>query len=373
VRLSFDGERALIAEEGGALLVVTDEARIVWASSGAGAARRPGGTYPPAVEVPLEHVAPLAQREAIVTSAIDAEERAGVAARRRDLLARAKSQVQKLRRTLAAVEQDAARAAGASEDRARAELLLPHQSRIPRGAKEARLPDWSRVDAQGNPAELVIPLDPALSAADNAARWLRRAKRYQAAQDRIAARRAEVERGLREAEALVARIAAAADAPQLMLVERELSVRTPAQRRAREQMARLPYRTFRSAGNAPILVGRSAKDNDALTFKVARGNDVWMHVRGMQGSHVVLPGAGEAPDARVLGDGALLATHFSSARGADAAEVAWTRVKHVRKARGAPAGAVTYSQEKTLRVRADAERLRALLESESIAGASKAS
>src|SRR5207237_5880232 len=128
-------------------------------------------------------------------------------------------------------------------------------------------------------------------------------------------------------------------------------------------MARLPYRTFRSASGARILVGRSARDNDELTLRVARGNDVWLHARGVQGSHVVVPGAGDAPDARVLGDAALLAAHFSSARGASGVEVSWTRVKYVRKA--AAPGAVTYSQEKTLRVQLDDTRLRALLATES--------
>jgi predicted ribosome quality control (RQC) complex YloA/Tae2 family protein len=111
-------------------------------------------------------------------------------------------------------------------------------------------------------------------------------------------------------------------------------------------------------------VGRSARDNDALTFKVARGNDVWLHARGLQGAHVLLPGAGEAPDSRALGDAALLAAHFSSARGEERAEVAWTRRKHVRKPRGAAPGAVTISQEKTLRLRKDEARLAALLRSE---------
>ena len=113
-----------------------------------------------------------------------------------------------------------------------------------------------------------------------------------------------------------------------------------------------------------ILVGRSARDNDALTFRVARGNDLWLHVRGMQGAHVVVPGVGEAPDARLLGDAALLAVHFSSARGSDGVEVSWTRCKHVRRAKGAAPGSVFISQEKTLRARLDAERLAALLRSE---------
>jgi predicted ribosome quality control (RQC) complex YloA/Tae2 family protein len=127
---------------------------------------------------------------------------------------------------------------------------------------------------------------------------------------------------------------------------------------------RSPFRTFKSQSGAPVLVGRSARDNDSLTFKTARGNDLWLHARSVTGAHVVVPGAGESPDARTLGDAALLAAHFSSLRGEAGAEVAWTRCKYVRKPRGAAPGSVIISQEKTLRVRLDKERLALLLKTE---------
>jgi predicted ribosome quality control (RQC) complex YloA/Tae2 family protein len=356
--LRFD-DRILVVE--GALLVLEGGSRkIVWASSGA--QRRPGSRYPDAQERALDPVAPVAGRDALVRDALEREEQAGVSARRREVVARLRSRVQKLRRTFAAVEEDAARASRAEAERARAELLLPLASRIPRGAREARVPDWSRADEEGRPAEVVLALDPALSASENAARWLKKAKRYAAAAGRIAARRDEVSRELSQAQALLQRAEAAQDAAQLAAVEAE----APAQKRRgeRSDAPRLPYRRFGAEGAAPILVGRSARDNDALTFRVARGNDVWLHVRGTQGAHVVLPGAGAAPDARTLGDAALLAVHFSSARGQDGVEVAWTRCKHVRKPKGAAPGSVIVTQEKVLRVRADEGRLSALLRTE---------
>ena len=362
--LRFD-DRVLVVE--GALLVVDAASRrILWASSGA--QRRPGGRFPDAQELALDEVEPVAGRDALVRDALLREEQAGVSARRREVVARLRSRAQKLRRTLAAVEEDAARASRAEAERARAELLLPLASRIPRGAREARVPDWSRADDEGRPAEVVLPLDPAISASENAARWLKKAKRYAAAAGRIAARKDQVSRELSQAEALVQRAEAARDAAQLAAVEAE----APAQRRpgARTETPRLPYRRFGAQGAAPILVGRSARDNDALTFRVARGNDVWLHVRGLQGAHVVVPGAGAAPDARTLGDAALLAVHFSSARGQDGVEVAWTRCKHVRKPKGAAPGSVIVTQEKVLRVRADAERLSALLRTEAAPAAS---
>jgi predicted ribosome quality control (RQC) complex YloA/Tae2 family protein len=362
-RLDFStpaGPRALITEQA-LLLIDAGSRRILWAS--AGAQRRPGAALPEMAEVPLGDAPPLERRDELVQGALIREEEAGVAARRRELVSRLRARVQKLKRTLAAVDEDAARASRADTDRTRAELLLPFASRVPRGAKEARVPDWSRTDSEGKPAEVPIALDPALSAAENAARWLKKAKRYQAAAARIATRRAQVAAELRAAEDLLARAPAAADAAALAQVETDAG--PAAQPRLHERKApRLPHRKFTSRSGAPILVGRSARDNDTL-WKSARGNDLWLHVRGMQGAHVVVPGAGDPPDARTLADAALLAAHFSSARDSDAAEVAWTRCKYLRKPRDAPAGSVQVTQEKTLRVRHDAERLAGLLRSES--------
>ena len=397
VRLGFDtaaGERALIAGDGPALLLVAPSEKgehIVWAAAGAGPERRPGGSYRAVEQVELETPTspststssptttststptptptsiPTAEDAALLRRALAAEEAAGVSARRRELEKRLRARVHRLRRALAAVDEDAARAARASEERKRAELLVPHQARVPRGAREARVPDWGDLDEQGSPREVALPLDPALSAAENAARWFRRSHRYQAAAARIAARRAEVAATLQRGEELLARAGAAADAAALRSLEDDAAtILGPRQARpaARAEAARLPYRTFRSAIGARILVGRSARDNDALTLRVARGNDVWLHARGVQGSHVVIPEPGDAPDARTLADAALLAAHFSRARGEEAAEVSWTRCKHVRKPKGAAPGSVIAIQERTLRVRADPARLSALLSSE---------
>ena len=364
-RLDFEtehGPRSLIAEE--ALVLVDGARRIVWASSGAGADRRPGATFPEATELELGAVAPLPARGELVRGAMQREEEAGFAARRKEVAARLRTRAQKLRRTLAAVEEDAARAGRADHDRARAELLLPLASRIPRGAREARVPDWSHTSEEGVPAEVVIALDPSLSAVELAARWLKKAKRYQAAAARIAARRGEVAAQVAVSEALLQRALLAQDAPALLLVEDELGAKRASAQRTAASGERVPYRTFRSRNGAPILVGRGAKDNDALTLRVARGNDLWLHARGATGAHVIIPGAGEAPDSDTLADAALLAAHFSSQRGESGVEVAWTRRKHVRKPKGAFAGSVIVTQEKTLHVRLDEARLASLLRSE---------
>src|SRR5205814_10191248 len=104
---------------------------------------------------------------------------------------------------------------------ARAELLLPLASRLPRGSREARVPDWSHLDEEARPREILIALDPALSPAENAARWLRRAKRYRSAADRIAGRRAQVQAELSNAKAVLLRAEAAPAAEGASAVELE--------------------------------------------------------------------------------------------------------------------------------------------------------
>ena len=110
---------------------------------------------------------------------------------------------------------------------------------------------------------------------------------------------------------------------------------------------------------------------EALRSRIARANGddslsagVGGPKRGATGAHVIVPGAGEAPDSDTLGDAALLAAHFSSFRGATGVEVAWTLCKYVRKDRRAPAGSVMVTQEKVMRVRLDEDRLAALLTTE---------
>jgi NFACT N-terminal and middle domains/NFACT protein RNA binding domain len=394
VRLSFEtpaGPRALIAEASVPALLLVGPARgggerIVWAAAGAGPERRPGAAYrevvaleepappggggvppPPGGARRAQHLVeepastPGSDRDLLVR-AVAREEQSGVAARRKELEKSIRARVQKLRRALAAVDEDAARASAAAEDRRKGELLVPNQAAVPRGASEARVPDWSAVDDAGAPREVVLRLDPSRSAAENAARWFRRAARYTAALPRIGERRREVADALAEAESLLARAATVRDAAELRALETETRIRKPQRASAREG-ARMPFRAFRSRSGARILVGRSAKDNDEL-LRAARGNDLWLHARGATGSHVVVPDPGEAPDERTVRDAALLAAYFSSARGSDAAEVACTRRKYVRKAKGAAAGAVTYSQERTVRVRLDPDSLRELLASE---------
>ena len=121
-------------------------------------------------------------------------------------------------------------------------------------------------------------------------------------------------------------------------------------------MKKLPYRSFSSKDGIEILVGRTAADNDVLTFKVARGNDWWFHAANYSGSHVIVRSNKELPQETLL-DAAALAAHYSKAPRGGTHDVSWTRRKWVQKFRGAEPGQVQLAHRRTLRIRHDPERL----------------
>jgi hypothetical protein len=213
-------------------------------------------------------------------------------------------------------------------------------------------------------AEIMVALDAARSGPENLERLFHRARRARAARDHVAPRRAEVLERLETLATLGARALDddddARDALRALLEERSSGGGHKA--RLKRSGPRLPYRTFICAGDVPVRVGRSARDNDALTFHIARGNDTWMHCRDVHGSHVILPVAVETLGGELLLDAAHLAAWFSEARGEARVDVQYTAKKHVRKpGKGAAPGAVHHSFEKVMHLVVDEARVKALL------------
>lgn len=268
-------------------------------------------------------------------------------------------------RALLKLAGEAARVPAAEEDRRIADLLKSNLRLVRRGATTVTLTEWT----EEGPREVTVAIDPALTPQANMERSYRRYRRIADSAARVAARAAEV--GSREAalRTLLAEIEAGQQGalPRLEKEARRLDAgpRLQAAPRRRTDEPALPYRTFRSASGPAILVGRGAAQNDALTKRVAKGNDLWLHARGLAGAHVVVRlERAKAPDQETLLDAAHLAVHFSDARGAPQAEVAYTRAKYVRKPKGAAPGAVTYSQEKVLLLRVEPSRTERLLSEE---------
>src|SRR5712691_2136580 len=123
----------------------------------------------------------------------------------------------------------------------------------------------------------------------------------------------------------------------------------------------LPQR-YRSIDGLEIWVGRSDEGNDYLTTTLACGSDVFMHVEGSPGSHVILrTGGDKEPPHESLLDACALAVHFSKQKGQQRVNVHVAAIKSVRKPASAKPGLVSVQHGQTIRFRQDPQRLERIL------------
>jgi predicted ribosome quality control (RQC) complex YloA/Tae2 family protein len=261
-------------------------------------------------------------------------------------LQRAEGRVRGIRRELA-------QAADPEEPRAQANLLLARLAEIPRGAGSVTLRGF---DGE----EVRIDLDPAARPQENAARLYEEAARRERARERLPVLLEKAQGAVRRLEA----VAEGLGRGSITVEEARRRIprtRKPSHGRGREE-ERLPFRRYLSSGGLEIRVGRSSRDNDALTFRHSHPEDVWLHARDRAGAHVILRWHAEGnPPQRDLAEAAVLAALHSGARSSASVPVDWTRRKYVRKPRKAPPGTVVPERVQTLFVEPDPalpERLR---------------
>ena len=123
------------------------------------------------------------------------------------------------------------------------------------------------------------------------------------------------------------------------------------QKNKKTEGAELPPREYTSSDGHTILVGRNNRQNDKLTLKIARKNDIWLHTQKIPGSHVIIKKKPDEPISDIaLLEAAKLAAYHSKARLSAQVPVDYTQVSQVKKPNGAKPGMVIYFQQKTLYV-----------------------
>jgi len=239
------------------------------------------------------------------------------------------------------------------------EALLAGLGRARRAGEAVRVPDPYSSDG----GELLVPAEPGLSVQEVAAAHFRRHRRAKRGLEQAEARM----RSLGERRARLERLAdkfddtsgldAIEDLAAAMRSE-GIPVGLQATRRSRET-ARLDrprlegVRIFTTDDGLTLLVGRGARENHRLTFKLASPDDFWFHAQGCRGAHVILRNEErlKEPPESSLRQAAAAAAWFSEAQSQEWADVQWTPRKNVRKPRAAPMGTVVVKRSKTARVR----------------------
>ena len=204
--------------------------------------------------------------------------------------------------------------------------------------------------------EIEIPLKPNLSPQQNAARYYKDYAKAKHAEKVLAE---QIAHGEVEAEYLATvldELSRAENERDLTEIRAELEaggyVRAANQKRQIKQHPSKPME-FTSSDGYCILVGRNNRQNDQLSLKTARRDDLWLHVQKFHGTHVVLCCGGTTPPDETITEAAMLAAWFSQARDGQNVPVDVTPVKYLRKPNGSPPGFVIYDRYRTVLVTPD--------------------
>ncbi len=283
-----------------------------------------------------------------------------------------------LARKSANLLEDLGEAREAQEHRRKGELLKGALGSIRLGDESVSLIDYE------TGMKVAIPLDSALTPAQNLEAYFKRYRKELRSVAAVESQIAAVRKSQSELEALDAGLhdLNASPAPSLealrefadkprvrQLLRRhfpEVKPNAPMKAPAgkKEIPARLRPKRYMSTGRLEIWVGRSDEGNDYLTTRLARGNDIFFHLEGYPGSHVVLRTEGRVdPPAESVLEACELAAHFSRLKGSARADVHMAYVKDIRKPKGAKPGLVYVSRGKTIHLRSDPKRLESILAS----------
>ena len=209
---------------------------------------------------------------------------------------------------------------------------------------------------------LTLPLDPAKDPVRNMEDYFRKHHKYLGAQEHLLPRIEIQQQTVEKLEQQLIHIEKGIMDPTYSPQSTRKSQPLPTPRRSKvKPLPAKGYRTYTSVDGLEILVGKSAKDNDHLTFKVGKPDDLWLHARGTPGSHVIVRlEKGQTVPHETLKDAATLTLWFSDLRKSGKGEVIYTLRKFVKKSKGQKPGAVQVTRDKSLWIECKDDRLERL-------------
>ncbi len=282
-------------------------------------------------------------------------ERAGQLDRlRRSILGVVRKESGRLAKKLKSQKDDLESAAGAEHFKLCGELVTASIHRLQRGDTEVFLDNYY---LEGCPP-VKINLDPGLSPSENAQEFFRRYAKAKKVLEHASKHAGDTKNSLDYLAGVENSAELAGSLDDLMQIRAELTdqgliktnVRGPARRKAPD-----PPRpaTFRSSDGFALYVGRNNRQNDYLTMKIARPEDIWLHAREMPGSHVVIRTGGAKVPPSTLEEAAKLAALFSKGRHSGKVPVDYTLRSFVHKPKGSRPGFVIYTGQKTIMAEPD--------------------
>ncbi|WP_057977947.1 Rqc2 family fibronectin-binding protein, partial [Caloramator mitchellensis] len=237
-----------------------------------------------------------------------------------------------------------------------ADILMANQINI--------LPNLKTVELQNfydkNLSIIQIPLEENLNAVENAQRYYKKYTKEKGTLEIVTKQLEELINEKNYLEGILYNIEGATDFETLEEIKIELissGYLKNKKKKTKEKESKSSPHHFVSTDGYDIYVGKNNFQNDYLTLKFAKEDDIWMHTKNIPGSHVIIKSkAGFVSDTALL-EGALLAAHFSKAKGSTNVPVDYTNRKNVKKPSGAKPGMVIYLTNKTIYVTPDEDKI----------------
>ena len=287
----------------------------------------------------------------------DKAERDRVKQQASELIRRVENELQKNRHKLKKQEKELLATDNAEEFRQKGELLTTFLHQVPNDQDQVVLDNYYTNQP------ITITLDKALTPNQNAQRYFKRYQKLKEAVKYLTDLIEETKATILYLES-VETVLNQAGLEEIAEIREELIQTGFIRRRQREkiQKRKKPEQYLASDGKTIIYVGRNNLQNEELTFKMARKEELWFHAKDIPGSHVVISGNLDPSD-EVKTDAAELAAYFSQGRLSNLVQVDMIEVKKLNKPTGGKPGFVTYTGQKTLRVTPDPEKIASMKKS----------
>ena len=287
----------------------------------------------------------------------DKAERDRVKQQASELIRRVENELQKNRHKLKKQEKELLATDNAEEFRQKGELLTTFLHQVPNDQDQVILDNYYTNQP------ITIALDKALTPNQNAQRYFKRYQKLKEAVKYLTDLIEETKATILYLES-VEIVLNQAGLEEIAEIREELIQTGFIRRRQREkiQKRKKPEQYLASDGKTIIYVGRNNLQNEELTFKMARKEELWFHAKDIPGSHVVISGNLDPSD-EVKTDAAELAAYFSQGRLSNLVQVDMIEVKKLNKPTGGKPGFVTYTGQKTLRVTPDPEKIASMKKS----------
>ena len=284
----------------------------------------------------------------------DKAERDRVNQQASELIRRVENELEKNRKKLGKQEEELLATENAEEFRQKGELLTTFLHQVPNDQEQVELDNYYTGE------KISISLDKALTPNQNAQRYFKRYQKLKEAVKHLTSLIEETRTTILYLESVETALAQAS-LTEIAEIREELIQTGFIRRRQREkiQKRQKPEKYLATDGQTIILVGRNNLQNDELTFKMAKKDELWFHAKDIPGSHVVITGNLQPSD-EVKTDAAELAAYFSKARLSNLVQVDMIETRKLNKPTGGKPGFVTYTGQKTLRVTPDEEKIKSM-------------